>query len=512
MRVATFAALLHGGVAAGVALWLVPVVALAAEAIAPPPPTLYDIVGELARTDTLRREIATTLRDASRLAALLAPLDAPVLAPDFQALEERPDAATRVRYMELQALDVHIRQREHGLAAATAELGRLAQKLVADLDRLDRDAALWPQRAKLASERESPAEVQRHIETVGADLAALRKPLLARRDEFLIAYERAVRLQSQLDALRIRVAERREGIRAALRTDVGSPVWKPGAVGFPVDELGANARLMREVVADYFQQHGQRVGAIFVVLAAVVFALLRRPVAVAAQRVATPLPAATAACGALVVALPLLALFAPPGPYAFYRLVWFFFPPLAAVVATHSYAKAVPATAWTLGFGVFLNEFRALAELSPAADWLLLVVQVAPFAAALVHDWRSGALAAFLPRWHRALLDRSVRVVIVLLAIAVIVGLLGYASIASGLVAATVIVPGYALTFAAVAWMLDRTSAGLLASPLALGLRSVRERGDVILRTLHWVAVLFAWGAGGPSRSPRCSPRSPSSC
>ncbi len=496
MRSAAVAALSRGRAAVVLAFLLVSAAAVGADSAAPPPATLYDIVGELARTDSLRREIAAALRDTSDLAALTAPLDAPALAPDFQALEERHDTATRVRYMELQALDVHIRQRERDVSAAATVLARQTQTLVADLDRLDREAALWPQRAKLASERESPAEVQRGIEAVGPELGALRQPLLARRDQFLIAYERAVRLQSRLDALRSRVAERREGIRVALHAAVGGPVWTPGAVGFPADELRANARLIREELVDYFRQHGQRVGALFVALAVLLFVLLRRPAAAAGPVATRPLSVGTAACGALVVALPCITAFAPPAPFAFYRVVWFCFPLLAAAVATRSYAIGIPATAWALGFALFLNEFRVVAEMSPAADWLLLVVQIAPFGAALVHDWRGGALAGILPRWPRALLDRFVRAIIVLLVIAVIVSLFGYASIAMGLVAALVIVPGYALTFAAVAWALDRASAGLLATPLARSLRSVRERGDAILRALHWVAVLFAWLAG----------------
>ena len=496
MRWSAVAAGLRGRVAAGIASLLVLVAAVAAEPPAPPPPTLYDIVGELARTDALQREIAVTLRDTSNLPALTAPLDRPALAPDFRALEERPDAATHVRYMELQALDVHIRQRQRELDAATAALGRLTQKLVADLDRLDRDAVLWPQRAKLAGERESPADVQRDIEAIGLELAALRKPLLARRDQFLVAYERAVRMQSQVDALRMRVTERREVLRAALRAGAGSAIWKPGAAGFPVDELRANMHLIGEELRDYARQHGMRAGALFVAVAVLTFVFLRLPAA-RMQRVAgRTLSASAAACGALVVALPCVAAFAPPAPFAFYRLVWFLFPLLAAVVATRSYAKAIPATAWTLGFAVFFNEFRVLADMSPAADWLLLIVQVAPFLTALVYDWRRGALFAFLPRWPRVLVNRSVQAAIGLLALAAVISLFGFASIAAWLLAAALIAPGYALTFAAIPWTLDRAFAGLLATPLAHSFRSVRERSDAILRTLHWLAVLTAWVAG----------------
>src|SRR5437899_10258726 len=142
----------------------------------------------------MQRESAATLRETSDVKALTVPLDTPILPREFIALEERPDPSTRARYLELQALDVHIRERARAHNMATAELGRLTQKLVADVDRLDREAAMWPQRA---------------IDAVQPQLSELRKPLIERRDQLLVAYERAVRMQSQLEALRARVSERR---------------------------------------------------------------------------------------------------------------------------------------------------------------------------------------------------------------------------------------------------------------------------------------------------------------
>ena len=469
----------------------------AAPAAAQPAVTLYDIVGELARTDTMRRDIAATLRATSNLAALTAPLDAPILPPEFLALEERPDPSTRARYMELQALDVHIRERAHALEGLTAELGRLTQKLVADVDRLDREAALWPERARVAREREAPADVQRSFEAVEPQLAALRKTLIDRRDQFLVAYERAIRMQSQVEALLARVAERRVGLRIDLRASRTSPVWEPGAVGFPLDELRANSHLMRLELVDYLRRHGDRSGVLFVVLTVLSYLFLRRPPVTGARRASTPrLSAGIATCGALTIALPCTVLLSPPAPFVFYRLVWFVFPLVAAAVATRTFARAIPATAWTAGFAVFLNELRVLAELSPATDWLLLAVQIVPFVIALIHDLRRGALSVFLPRWSPVLLNRCVHAIIIFLAIALIASLLGYVGIAKGIHAVALIAPGFVLMFSALAWTLVRAFAGLLSTPLARSFRSVRERGDAMLRTLHWVVTLLTWAVG----------------
>jgi hypothetical protein len=115
-----------------------------------------------------------------------------------------------------------------------------------------------------------------------------------------------------------------------------------------------------------------------------------------------------------------------------------------------------------VGFAVFLQELRVLAEMSPATDWLLLAVQSVPFAIALIHDLRRGALSVFLPRWPPVLLSRGVHAIIILLATALIASLLGYAGIAKGIQAVALVAPGFVLMLR---W-LGRSSAlaGLLST------------------------------------------------
>jgi small-conductance mechanosensitive channel len=464
----------------------------------PAPPTLYDIVGELAHVDALQREIAGTLRDTAEWTAFTAPLEASPLSPQFQTLAEQRDAMTRVRYMELRALDVHLRERIRTVGDAAAALGRLVQKVVANLDRLDREITLWPQRSTLARDNGAPADVQRSIDAVGPGLVALRERLVARRDQLLVAYEHAVRQQSGLESVRNDLSDRRERLWASLRTSVGSPIWHPGAIGLPLEELRADTQLMRYELVEYLRQFGERIGALFLVIATVTFLLLRWSTGATRERPArSAVAAGVAACGALSVAIAFTALLAPsPAPFAFFRLVWLLFPLLAAVVATRTFAQAIPTTAWTFAFALFLNEFRAVAEMSPAADWGLLVLQVVPLAAALVFDWRRGALRAFFSHWRPLPLRRLYQAELALLAAAVVASFLGYAGLAVAIVGLAVIAPGYVLTFAALAWTLDRAFASLLATPLAQTFRSLRVQQDAVLRTLHRIVVI-ATSVGG---------------
>jgi len=475
-----------------------------APANAPTPPavpTLYDVVGELARTDGLRRDISATLRDTSDWKALTTPLEPSPLAPHYEAVIASSDPVTRVRYVELRALDVSLRDRLRSVSGAASALGRMLHRVVADLERLNQAAALWPQRATVARQGQAPLEIQRSIDSVNPGLASLREQLVARRDELLVVYEHAVRLQVRLESMRSDVAERRERIWSMLRKSVEAPVWRSGPAVHLAD-VRANWQLARAELAEYFLHSGEAIALLFVVLATLLLVLLRRPAALRAdQPTMPPVSWGTAVCGALAVTLASAAVFAvsgpSPPPLAFHHLIWFAFPLLAGAVAARTFASGIRATAWTLAFAVFLNEFREFAEMSAVIDWLLLGVQVVPFGIAVVRDWRRGALADYLPRWPPALLGWLVRTLALGLGVAIVARLQGYVGVAGVLVAVLVIVPGYVLTFAAVVWTHDRAMAGLLATRLARTLRSVREQPDAIMGTVHWVAVLAAWAVGG---------------
>jgi len=477
----------------------------AAPSAVPPPsgggassvPTLYDVIVDLGHNEAMRREIAATLRDTSSWPVLAQRLQDPTLASDLKALEEGSDTLSRARYMELVDADTRIRERIRAVNSAAAALGSLSQKVEGDLERLDREAARWPHRVALAREREAPAEILQRAEAAGPELAATRDRLRARRDELLVAYERGVALQARLDAVRGTIVERRERITAELRTFEDAPVWRQGPIVFPRDEVLALMRLSRLELVDYLRQYGARLGLLIVVLASLMFvALKRRPVAAPVPEGLRARSTGLAAVGALLGSLVLLAVLAPRGPFIFYRLIAFAVPLAGGVVAARTFAASIPATVWALVFAVFVNEFRILAELNPGTDRLLLAVQLLPFGAALVHDWRRGALARFLPRWPAVLVHRLAMAMLLALGIIVIASMAGYTGTARRLAAPVVMAPGFALVFAALAWVLDRAIEGLLATPIAQSFRSVRARGDAIRHALHLVIVLFCWTTG----------------
>ena len=461
-----------------------------------PSASLYQIVTDLARVDAMKREIDAALRGTTDWAALTAPLDESPLAHPFQTLEWGGDPVTRVHYMELRALDAHLRERLRIVGEASRSIGSLAQKLVASVERLDRETALWPQRTKLALDAQAPREVQRSVDAVVPELAQLRERLVARRDDLLVAYERAVRLQARLESMRASVTERRERLWPRLRSAVSEPMWRQAAGPFPVAELRANVTLMRYDLDEYIARSGAPLAVWFVALVALSFLLLRRPTTVSVHA-APALPAGAALCAALLVAVACLVAVAPVGaPMTFYRLLFLGFPLIAAVVATRTFARAIPATAWTLAFAVFLNEFRIVAEMSPLADWMLLLLQTLPFGIALLRDWRRGALARAFPSTPRLLLRGLVQADVLALALALAASFAGYVGFAGVLGALAVIAPGFALSFAALAWSVAQAFAGLLSLPIARTIRSVREQPGTILRVFWRFVVLAAWIGG----------------
>ncbi len=361
------------------------------------------------------------LRDTATWKALSDRLDDPTLASQLKALEQGRDTLSRARYIELVDADTRIRERVRALNEATDALGRLTRNVEGELERLDRAVARGPERAKLARERDAPAEIQRRAEMAGTDLAAMRDIVRSRRDQLLVAFERATALQARIDIVRASIAERRERISADLRTLEDAPLWSLGAVSFPREEMMAETRFARLELADYLRQYGIRLGILFVALTAGVFLALRQPARAATVRDAhARRSTGIALAGALLAGMLAVALLAPRGPFIFYRVIGFFLPVFAGIVATRTFAAAVPATAWTLLFAVFVNEFRVFAEMAPGIAQMLLGLEILPFAVALVHDWRGGGFARFLPRWPALVLRRLVQAVLVALAVAVV--------------------------------------------------------------------------------------------
>ena len=460
-------------------------------------PSLYDIVGDLGRNDALRRRIATALQETSDWKPLADQLQDPALASELTALEASGDTLSRARYMELIDADTRLRERVRAANDATASLGRFTRKVEQELENLEREAARWPERAQRARELEAPAEIQRRTDAAGRELAAVGEQLRARRDQLVVAYDQGIELQSRLDAVRATIAGRRERISGELRRLEDAPIWRRDAIAFPHEEVFADVRLARVEIVDYLRQYGARLATLFLILAATIFVVLRSARVVAIQRpAAAPRSMSLAIAGALLSGLVFLALLAPRGPFILYRLLGFAMPLLAGVVATRTFAVPIRATAWALAFAVFVNEFRVLAEMGPGIARALLVVQVLPFGVALLHDWRRGALARFLPHVPSLLLRRLVQAVLLTLAFIFGASVLGYAGLARTLSTLVVIAPGFALIFAALARVLDQAFAGLLATPLARTLRSVRERGDAIRHALHLIVVLFCWATG----------------
>jgi small-conductance mechanosensitive channel len=321
--------------------------------------------------------------------------------------------------------------------------------------------------------------------------------LRSRRDQLLVAFGQGVALQTRLDSVRATIAERRERISAELSTIEDVPIWRQGAIAFPRDEVLANIGLVRHELADHLREHGTWLGVLFAALTAFLFVALRQPPVSGMPRDALARRSVgMALVGALLAGLALLALLAPRGPFIFYRLIGFAVPLLAGIVATKNFAAPIPATAWTLAWAVFVNEFRIFAEMSPGLARLLLIIQLLPFAVALMHDWRRGALARLMPVLPPILLLRLVQTVLLILAVTVVASALGHTGVARALAALAVIAPGFWLIFAALAWVLDQVFAGLLAMPLVRSLRSVRERGDLILHVLHRLVLLFCWTTG----------------
>ena len=359
------------------------------------PSTLYDVVVDLGRDGCAA---AADRGDAARLGELEVAFSDRIGRPRPRG--RAAGAGTRPRHAVAGAdtsswcddADTRIRERVRALNEATDALGtshagpsKGSSSAWTARWRADRSG-----RSSRGSGRRRP-EIQRRAELVGADLAAMRDVVRARRDQLLVAFDRATALQTRLDIVRASFAERRERIIADLRTLEDAPLWSLSGVSFPRDEMMAETRFARLELADYLRQYGIRLGILFAALTAGMFLALRQPSKSAPARDgAARRSAGIASASALLAGMLAVALLAPRGPFIFYRMIAFFLPILAGIVATRSFAVAIPATAWTLLFAMFVNEFRICADDGAGVGTSVLL---AGRAAAVrrrrcVHDWR----------------------------------------------------------------------------------------------------------------------------
>jgi small-conductance mechanosensitive channel len=251
----------------------------------------------------------------------------------------------------------------------------------------------------------------------------------------------------------------------------------------------------RQLLSGYLRQEGSRLLLGLAAIAAFVCALLRR-------RGGAPAPGVGAGdrvrwtdaiAAGILVALVTVAFIAPTGPTAFYPLLWFPVPLLAAFVAHRQFRVAAKATLWVLACAGSLNTFNTAAELLPGAERLLLALQTVPLGIALAFDWWRRALDRQFVRWHPTTVRALVILLLVALVIALAASLGGFVGLASILRGATITATSSAVVLAITAGTIQRGLVALLAAPIAQRLRSVREEGDSVRRFLARV-VRFSAG------------------
>ncbi len=471
----------------------------AGDASEPPrtPANLYQVATELVRMDTLHHAVAVTLRETAHWQDMAKVLDQPVIGSSLQALEASRDQLSRTQYVELVDADMRVREQAREVTLSTDLLGRWTQRVEADLQRLDAALVQAPKLAELARAQEAPADFRNRIDEAAAGLEALRGRVRLRRDELLIIYERGIRLQGRLAGLRSEIAERRERIDEELHTQAAVPIWARKAPESAAREMELDLRLTRHDLEDYFKVYGRRVATLFGIPALLVFLVLLRSSRADWRRfsMAPPTPG-MAAVIALLSSCVFLLFTAPPGPYVFYRLLGTATPILAGIVATRTFAAVIPATAWALVFALEVRDLRVIAEVHPILGETLLLAQIIPLAIALHRDWRQLRLVKFLKWASPTQLRRLVQGVHAAMALTVAASVLGYITLMRSLGALIIVAPALALVSAAIAQGLTQVVAGVLAAPVMQFLRSVRERGELILRALRRIVVLFCFALG----------------
>ncbi|HUL65359.1 MAG TPA: mechanosensitive ion channel domain-containing protein [Burkholderiaceae bacterium] len=477
---------------------------VAAPAQGATPPSLAEIVTALEALDATEGDIGKRLADAARLDAQRTEIDDEETA---LASVRHPGADASLGLVELFALTdltAMLGASDRRLTTTIETLSAKTKAFDADLDRLaayDADAARWLQAARA---RNAPPALIVRIADVPARNERLAHDLREKRDRALELLSRAIRLSARASGLRSQVSDRRLQLEAQMRGARTEPLWRLDTHGVTIARASQIARAEVSHVTDFLVAHSARLATIAVAAFALAVMLV---VAARKQFVTgeesfegeTPRLFGAPVTAAIMLALLTLAWLGPAAPAYYYQVLLSLMLIPAALLA-----RALFARQGSLSLLMLIAAMVSLGVVGPIVDplplqgRLLLIAQCIAVGAGLSVDLRRGALTGAV-RWSPVTTRRVALTAIVLLIVAVLAAVAGYAGPARVLRNAVLGAAGLGLLIVVATQLLYELVAALSETRVAQRLRIVRHDPAAVRRvalTALRVAGWIAWVAG----------------
>jgi len=466
-----------------------------------------DIPAEAEAFQELRRQMAAHLSpgdDVSGAEAELARIEARanrILHGHALSSEEE------VQLVELQDLEVDLREADASAAKLEAALTARARLLEGDLEQLRRERDRWNATLPKLDEHEAPEAVRKRAAEVLASIDALKTDLKSRRDESLTSLDRVSRLRSDLASARAQMSDRRAQAQRRIFDISEAPIWKTPWAGRRMGR-GAGERLARDFarLAAFAGQRGPFAGARFLLLFAASFVLILA-VRAPARESAKGDPHARGflrlidrpVAAAALIALMALVWWTPSAvaPALFWDALWVALILTTATLLNRLFGRAVWRSVDALALASCLVPLRYLYEQEPLLDRLVLLLQVGLVIAALALDWKSGRWQAiFRDKWPRRFVTAVLAISMVSLSAAFVLAILGYVGTARLLRTGTIATDGLGMISIGLYSLLYGIIGALLATRAGRALHLVQAHDGRIRRFLRralGVLLAFEW-------------------
>jgi small-conductance mechanosensitive channel len=473
----------------------------------PAPIAISDIPAEAEAFQELRRQMAAHLSpgaDVSGAEAELARIEARanrILHGHALSSEEE------VQLVELQDLEVDLREADTSAARLEAALTDRARLLEGDIEQLQRARSRWSATLPASAEHEAPEAIQKRAADILETIDGLKTDLKSRRDEALTSLDRVSRLRSDLAAGRAQMSERRSQAQRRIFEISEAPIWKTPWAGRRMGR-GAGERLARDFarLSAFAGQRGPFAGARFLLLFAASFGLILA-VRAPARESAKGDPDARGflrlidrpVAAAALIALMALVWWTPSAvaPALFWDALWVALILTTATLLNRLFAKAIWRSVDALALASCLVPLRYLYEQEPLLDRLVLLLQVGLVIAALALDWKSGRWQAiFRDKWPRRFVTAVLAISMVSFSAAFVLAILGYVGTARLLRTGTIATDGLGMISIGLYSLLYGIAGALLATRAARALHLVKAHDGAIRRFLRralGVLLAFEW-------------------
>ena len=473
----------------------------------PAPIAISDIPAEAEAFQEIRRQMAAHLSPGADVSGAEAEL-ARIEARADRFLHGRAlSSEDEVQLVELQDLEVDLREADASAAKLEAALRDRARLLEGDIERLQTEHGRWSATLPAVAEHEAPEVIRKRAADILETIDGLKADLKQRRDEALTSLDRVSRVRSDFAAARAQMSDRRAQAQRRIFDISEAPIWQTPWVGRRMGR-GAGERLARDLsrLSAFAEQRGPFAGARFLLLFAASIGLilaLRAPARESAKgdphaRGFLRLIERPVAAAALMAVIALVW-WTPSAiaPALFWDALWVVLILTTATQLNRLFGRGVWRSVDALALASCLVPLRYLYEQEPLLDRLVLLLQVGLVAAALAADWKTGRWQAiFRDKWPRRVVTAVLAVSIVFLAAAFFLAIFGYVGTARLLRTGTIAMDGLGMVSIGLYSLLYGIAGALLATRAGRALHLVQAHDGAIRRFLRraiGVLVAFEW-------------------